>query len=339
MNTHTNIQTHPEKKCYLCGAQGNTLYKDLTDNLFHVDGKWDLDICSNEECQLVWLNPMPNHNDLSKLYKNYYTHQHTNITPSKFMSFIYRGCDTYYKKKYGYTIIKPTLLDNIVASIITLHPEWKANLDGDIFYLPYKKGGTLLDIGCGNGSTLEKMKRLGWHTIGIDFDKSSIETAQERNLDVRHGDLFQQNFKPEQFDAIIMSHVIEHLPDPLTTLKKCMTLLKQDGKLILTTPNINGFVGQVFKDKARHLEPPRHLHLFNKKNLHDLAEKAGFNNIEVKTSIRHLRGMWIASKKLHSNSLPLLHNIAATLSAIILGFTIKLKIGEGDELALIAIKQ
>ena len=340
MNTSTPIRTHVKTCCYLCGSTGKPLYKELSDRLFGVTGSWNLDICSNPEFNLAWLNPMPDTEELSKLYENYYTHHYEqkNHHASVIMSKVRHACYTYYKNNYDYLVTTSTFMDKILAFLISCHPEWKANLNGDIFYLPYTKDGKLLDVGCGNGETLKKMGYLGWNAIGIDFDTNSVKIAQSRGLDARHGDLEQQDFRLGQFDAIIMSHVIEHLPDPIKTMAHCFELLKSGGIMVITTPNISGYTGRIYKQNARHLEPPRHLHLFQIQSLRKLAQQAGFNKIEVTTSIRHFRGMWMESCKLKHNRLSTTQKIISLLLSVVFGLALKLKIGEGDELVLKAFK-
>ena len=58
-----------------------------------------------------------------------------------------------------------------------------------------KKGGRLLDVGCGNGLFLEKMRNLGWEVVGVETDEKAVEVARKRfGLDIYHGTLEQVNF-------------------------------------------------------------------------------------------------------------------------------------------------
>lgn len=67
------IATIPRPNCYLCRNAGVPLYDNLRDRLFGVPGSWNIRQCSNRQCELAWLDPMPTRKDISKTYQNYYT--------------------------------------------------------------------------------------------------------------------------------------------------------------------------------------------------------------------------------------------------------------------------
>lgn len=69
-----SIRTTEKNNCYLCGSEGASLYDNIKDRLFGVPGVWNLKQCSNTQCSLIWLAPMPIKEDLPKLYETYYTH-------------------------------------------------------------------------------------------------------------------------------------------------------------------------------------------------------------------------------------------------------------------------
>jgi SAM-dependent methyltransferase len=88
-------------------------------------------------------------------------------------------------------------------------------------------------------------------------------------------------YPDNSFDAITMSHVIEHVHDPVALLKECYRILKPAGYLVVTTPNINSWGHKKFEENWIHLDPPRHLHLFSQNTLQTCAEKAGCQNIDT----------------------------------------------------------
>ena len=69
--------------CPLCGQAGYLLFENQKDRLFGASGKWNTMQCQSDLCKLLWLNPMPNKEDIGKAYANYYTHLtgRTNILP------------------------------------------------------------------------------------------------------------------------------------------------------------------------------------------------------------------------------------------------------------------
>src|SRR6266481_339245 len=69
------IRAQPRPSCLLCGATGELLYASLSDNLYNSPGVWQMKRCPQEDCGLLWLDPMPEEQDLPLLYQGYYTHQ------------------------------------------------------------------------------------------------------------------------------------------------------------------------------------------------------------------------------------------------------------------------
>ena len=146
--------------------------------------------------------------------------------------------------------------------------------------------GLALEIGCGGGDLLMQMKEIGWKTIGIDFDPGAVAASMQRGLDVREGDLVAQSFTDASFDVVLMNHVLEHLPEPLNTMREIKRILRPRGRLILVTPNFASWGSKHFGKDWRGLEPPRHLHLFNQQSALLLANRAEFHLITVQVSVR-----------------------------------------------------
>ncbi|MGI0134289.1 MAG: class I SAM-dependent methyltransferase, partial [Candidatus Micrarchaeaceae archaeon] len=138
-------------------------------------------------------------------------------------------------------------------------------------YLPERLGGRLLDVGCGSGDTIDEMQRRGWNCEGIDFDPETARIAQERGFSVYVGELHAQRYPGDTFDAIVMSHVIEHVPDPLGLFEECRRILKPGGRLIVLTPNGSSWGHQVFGANWLYLDPPRHLHIFTFSSIRKLG--------------------------------------------------------------------
>lgn len=341
------IRTIPKEHCYLCGHEGNNLYDNMEDRLFGAKGKWNIDKCSNDECGLLWLNPMPITEDLPKLYKAYYTHTHDPL-PKKanWLIQIFRdGCSDYLRNKYQYPY-KSSLLSKLIAIIIKLNPKWTTNLDFSVFYLPAIPNGKLLEIGCGSGGMLKNMQDKGWDVTGVDFDSKSVSVAQNLGLNVYEGDISQLNLEKNSFDAIIMNHVIEHLPDPIATLKSCHELLRSGGRLISITPNTNGLNHNKYNTNSRLLEPPRHLFIYNKNSLKEAATKSGFKKSSCFTSIHGFSGFSWASEQLLKNSqlctdskIPRRKLLLLSAKELIAGYLLKLRLIEGDEVVLTATKK
>jgi 2-polyprenyl-3-methyl-5-hydroxy-6-metoxy-1,4-benzoquinol methylase len=85
---------------------------------------------------------------------------------------------------------------------------------------PYVEGGSLLEVGCGSGRYLDLMRALGWkRVVGVDFSAKAVEQAKDTlGLEVYCGELRDVVLEPESFDAVSLSHTLEHVPDPIDFL-------------------------------------------------------------------------------------------------------------------------
>lgn len=109
-----------------------------------------------------------------------------------------------------------------------------------------KKGERILDLGCGDGFYLYLLSRLNLKLIlhGADYDRNAINSAK-KNLDSNKVKLTQADlmkrlpFSDEFFDGIVMSEVMEHLPDDIKCMKEARRVLKKNGRLVLSVPHIN----------------------------------------------------------------------------------------------------
>jgi SAM-dependent methyltransferase len=101
--------------------------------------------------------------------------------------------------------------------------------------------GRLLDIGCGNGAILQLAARDGWQVAGTELDPAHAALLRERlGLEVHTGTLAGI---PDEapFDVIVLRHVLEHVPDPLGTVREIGSRLAPGGLALLEFPTIDGW--------------------------------------------------------------------------------------------------
>jgi 2-polyprenyl-3-methyl-5-hydroxy-6-metoxy-1,4-benzoquinol methylase len=150
--------------------------------------------------------------------------------------------------------------------------------DSGFFKLTEKwgKGKRFLDIGCATGLLLAQMRKKGWLVEGIELTKESASYARKKyKVKVHNNVLEKVNFKKETFDAIHMSHVIEHVPDPFQTLKEIHRILKVNGLFLIITPNYGSFQAFWFREKWRSAHKD-HLTLFSIRTLSSMLKQVGF---------------------------------------------------------------
>jgi SAM-dependent methyltransferase len=159
------------------------------------------------------------------------------------------------------------------------------------------KKGRLLDVGCGNGSFLAMMRDAGWDVQGVEPDPVGGRIAQERfGVPVIVGTLAEARLNDQSFDAVTLSHVIEHVHNPVALLQECHRVLKPGGRLVVVTPNVESRGHQVFGEHWRDLDPPRHLYLFSLRTLRICAAKSGLDINALRTSSRSARLIWAVSR-------------------------------------------
>lgn len=235
--------------------------------------------CSH--CRAHYCDPRPRAETIHRAYEQYYTHQ-DNGTPgrgkrNKSGGIYRRALSGYLHQRYGSTQ-HPAW--PIGASALQALPALRRRYDREYRNLPAcPEQGTLLDIGCGNGTFLELARGCGWRVVGLEPDALAVQQAKARGLDVLHGSLDQLDGQHEVFDQITLSHVIEHLHDPAKVLMRCLELLKPGGRLWIETPNGLSIGHQTFGAAWRGLETPRHLILFTWGNLTQALQDLGFTRV------------------------------------------------------------
>jgi len=156
------------------------------------------------------------------------------------------------------------------------------------------EGNSILDIGC-VATQLENVKRNiksnCWlheelakrfsKVVGIDILKKEIQELKRMGYDIRYGNAedFELN---EKFDTIVAGELIEHLSNPGKFLDACWHHLKEEGKLILTTPNPFWFEFSIRKNFRRLNVNPEHTAWYDESVLSTLAKRHHFEVVEVK---------------------------------------------------------
>jgi SAM-dependent methyltransferase len=287
--------------CPVCGgAERRTFYDGLRDRAFRTaPGMWTLVRCSS--CRSAYLDPRPNPETIELAYRSYYTHG-SGAPPQ--VGRLRRGlANDYLRARWGYDE-EPTVPGGRL--IPKLAPSRGALVDREIRHLPAKPGGRLLDVGCGSGAFLAQMAELGWRTQGIDPDPAAVAGARKTGLDVSQATLADLDTDEHAgaFDAITLSHVIEHLHDPGGDLRRINRLLRPGGLLWIATPNLEALGLRRFGRDWLGLDPPRHLVLFTRVSLKRLLRDAGLEPLPPPAASPHALQMFSQSTAIGQGRLP-----------------------------------
>lgn len=338
------IRVREARTCYLCAAQGVLTYSGLRDRLFSAPGVWSLLRCP--VCDLVWLNPRPVLADLMKLYAEYFTHE-PKRTESRLAGVRQLMGDLALPNLLDYThLVRVCPGGGLVWAVSRLGP-LREMVEMSVMTLRWRPGGKLLDVGCGNGVFLAKMRDLGWDVVGLEPDHQAAEIARKAfGLTVYEGSIEETSLPAEAFDAVTLSHVIEHTLDPVAVLRECRRVLKSGGVLVAVTPNRNSLGRRFFGPAWVHWDPPRHVYAFTKSTLGTLIERAGLEILRLRTASRAAASTWMASWRIRRDAaLPHASMKGWRVGTLLMGLGFQLleyvvsRIADlGEELVLVARK-
>lgn len=199
--------------------------------------------CRN--CALVYVDPRPNQAEI----KNLYNHD-------------------YYKDSEKETIIEGNLQRQRFRDQLKQIER-------------YKDRARLLDIGCGVGYFLEIAENNGWETWGIEPSDLACSEARKKTKNIIQGNIEDAQYPENFFDVMTMWKLVEHLDNPLLTLKKIHRILKTNGMLVIETPNFASPEAKRLKEKWRHMNPSIHLYYFTPSTLSKLLKESGFSILKI----------------------------------------------------------
>lgn len=152
----------------------------------------------------------------------------------------------------------------------------------------FKDSGSALEVGSSTGLLLSLLEREGWRVQGIEPSKTAVQAALLRGVPTLNTTFEEAKISPVNFDAVILNHVLEHIEDPLATLKKARKILKKDGLILIDVPNFGSISARARGVNWGYTAPNEHLWHFTKVSLFLLLTKTGF----VPISWEARSGIW-----------------------------------------------
>lgn len=177
----------------------------------------------------------------------------------------------------------------------------------------------LVDVGCSVGALVEKANEQGWAAIGFEPDWRACEIAFDR-VPVVHGFFVSNAVLANTVHAVVTSHVLEHVDDPVAFLREIGNALAPGGELLVVCPNHAGWIASVQRSRWHGYAVEQHLWHFTPQTLTRVVERAGFAVRMART-----RASWYESPLLPWLTQPMLDA----------GLRVASWLGLGDEIAVL----
>lgn len=148
-------------------------------------------------------------------------------------------------------------------------PDFRAEMEAILWLSRPSSRNRVLEVGCGGGALLRRLGRRDLQVVGVDISTAGLRLAsRERGLKLLCANAEALPFAGGSFDAVVSQHLLEHLRDPISTLREWKRLLRAEGTVVLVTPNGAHPDPSIFDD-------PGHTSLFTPESLRSTLEVAG----------------------------------------------------------------
>ncbi len=192
-------------------------------------------------------------------------------------------CTTGYRFFYPYNVAGDGLFYEKVQIAMQgnneYYREW--GYDHAFAYKMIQKDDHVLDIGCGTGNFLKKIKDKTSNVSGLELNKLAVEQCRADGLTV-YPDLIDQHAQTHQnkYDVVCLFQVLEHIHDIRSFMESSLAVLKKNGKLIIGVPNNEPYMQGYHKYSTMNL-PPHHMGLWNRKAFENIQPVFNIKLTEV----------------------------------------------------------
>jgi SAM-dependent methyltransferase len=226
--------------CVACGNDAaDVVLADGEDYEYRVPGRFRFVRC--RRCDLVFMSPRPDQEALLRFYPRDY-HAYERPTSRLF-----------------------ALLDRLNR---------RRRVRGYLRHLGPRR--RILDVGCGDGALLEEFRGHGCSALaGLDF--SPLTGPADGRFEFFRGTLEDAPWPDGSFDLVVMHHLLEHVENPVTTLRRARALLAPRGTLVGQLPNVESTEYALFGRYWNGFHTPRHLPCFGPRSLMAVLRDAGFD--------------------------------------------------------------
>ncbi len=253
-------------ECPLCASKNFKPFANSYDRLYLLS-KQRFVYSTCQDCNVVFQSVRPVESEIAKFYpKNYgpYAgHDRSASQPkSKLVQAMKSGLEKFGRK-----------LNSLLKKVSRDRYEKDYRL---IYKLPHANA-EVLDFGCGSDAFLNRARKWGWKTTGMDFSEFAVEqAAASGHRAILLSPQAWDQVEDGSVDLIRMNHVLEHLYDPKVVMAKLYSKLKPGGRMHIAVPNPACMSAIVYRRFWFSLDCPRHIMLYSPKCGTALLEQCGF---------------------------------------------------------------
>lgn len=256
--------------CPLCGGAAAQTLLTARNRLFDTDATVSLAQCA---CGMLMTDPQPTGKTLARFYETdaYYTH----AARVGWKDRVRRLTQRWQMRGVG------AAMRLMAENWLGLQRFTKRIAPAEF---PLRRGRRLLDFGCGDGRFVALCADLGLDAVGIEPDAKARKSAETVGARVFESLDALDSLRPGvSFDRIQLKHVLEHLPEPVATLRRLGGRLSAGGRMLIAVPNADAAQAETFGEFWIGYDMPRHLWHFSPTTLRELAEKAGLAVVSLET--------------------------------------------------------
>jgi len=236
--------------CYLCGNRDHHDFMTAEDDLTGRPGTFHFVACT--ACGLAYQNPRLTISRVADYYDDRYLA---------------------HRRRRDWGLLTP-LFERAMTRLDAAKEQLVAR------YCPLTASTSVLDVGCGSGSFLQRLRqRHGVAATGLDFKELSSSPFLD-GVTFRHGLLYETDFASDRFDVVTMWHFLEHDYDPRRSLATARDLLRPGGRIIVEVPRLDSRTFRWFGRRWPGLQAPQHTALFDRAHLFAIVRAAGLDVVD-----------------------------------------------------------
>jgi SAM-dependent methyltransferase len=242
--------------CRICGQPSNSSF-NVREMMFGFRDSFSYETCSN--CGSIQISNVPAPDILRKYY------------PEEFWSKSSIDVGVPAVKQFAYDALG-LLLDRRLRPLAQLVSRQLPNTAfSEAVRYRIARSDRVLDAGCGTGALICAFAKLGLRNpMGVDpFVENDIIYSNGARVVRSYLETLQEGL----FDVIMFHHALEHVPDPVSTLKHASERLRPNGLCIVRIPTVSSEAFQTFRENWVQLDAPRHLHVPSREGMRIMAEK------------------------------------------------------------------